>query len=102
MHFIVADIFQNQLFFKTSFSDTIKVSTSLNPDQAQSSVGPYLAPNCLQMLVAVGTSRQRDRCRLMIRDFNWASTREKTCLRGLRTTKAKTSLCAFAQTDQHF
>ena len=44
-------------FFKLSFSknfirNTIRVSNSLNPDQAQHFVGPDLGPNCLQRLSA--------------------------------------------------
>ena len=34
------------------------MSNSLNPDQAQRFVGPYLGPNCLQRLSANDTSRQ--------------------------------------------
>ena len=40
-------------FFKIfSFSNTIKGSNSLDPDQAQHFVGPDLDPNCLQWLSA--------------------------------------------------
>ena len=42
-----ADFFQNQLFFKNSFRNTIRVSNSLDPDQARHFVGPDLGPNCL-------------------------------------------------------
>ena len=38
------------LFFKIDFLNTIKMSDSLDPDQAQSFVGPDLGPNCLQKL----------------------------------------------------
>ena len=39
--------------------NTIRVSNSLDPDQAQHFVGPDLVPNCLQKLSADDTSRQR-------------------------------------------
>ena len=35
-------------FSKTSFRNTIRVSNSLDPDQARQKVGPDLGPNCLQ------------------------------------------------------
>ena len=38
---------------------TTRVSNSLDPDQARRFVGPDLGPNCLQMLSAEETSRQR-------------------------------------------
>ena len=41
--------FQNQLFQK-SFRNTIRVSNSLDPDQAQHFVEPGLGPDCLQRL----------------------------------------------------
>ena len=56
-----ADPFQNQLFSKDSFSNTIRVSTCLNQDQAQCFVWPDLGPNCLQSLSADDTIRQRVR-----------------------------------------
>ena len=37
---------------KTSFRNTIRVSNSLDQDQAQCFVGPDLGPNCLQRLSA--------------------------------------------------
>ena len=55
-----ADFFSSKsTFLKSSFSDTIRVSSSLNPDQAQHFVGPDLDPNCLLRLSAEDTSRQR-------------------------------------------
>ena len=51
--------FQNQLFLKNSFRNTIRVSNSLDPDQARHYVGPDLDPNCLQRLSAEGTIWQR-------------------------------------------
>ena len=44
-----ADYFQNHLL-KRSFSNTVRVSNCLDPDQDRRSVGPDLCPNCLQML----------------------------------------------------
>ena len=35
-------------FSKLTFRNTFRVSNSLDPDQAQHSVGPDLGPNCLQ------------------------------------------------------
>ena len=46
-------------FLKNSFRNTIRVSKSLDPDQARCSVGPDLVPNCLQKLSADDTRRQR-------------------------------------------
>ena len=43
-------------FFRKSFRNTIRVSNSLNPDQAQHFVGPDLGPNCLQRLSADDTN----------------------------------------------
>ena len=40
-----------------SFRITIKVSNSLDPDQARRFVGPDLGPNCLQKLSADDKSR---------------------------------------------
>ena len=54
-----AGFFQNQLFSKNSFRNTIRVSNGLDPDQHRHSVGPDLDPNCLQRLSADDTSRQR-------------------------------------------
>ena len=45
-----AEFFQNQIFLKNSFRNIIRVSNSLDPDQAQCFVGPDLCPNCLQRL----------------------------------------------------
>ena len=42
-----------------SFMNTIRVSNSLVPDQAQLNVGPDLGPNSLQRLSADDTCRQR-------------------------------------------
>ena len=45
-------------FSKNSFRNTIRVSNSLDPDQARRFVRPDLGPNCLQRLSADDTSRQ--------------------------------------------
>ena len=42
-----AIFFQKSTFSKDYFCNTIKVSTSLDPDQARCFVGPDLDPNCL-------------------------------------------------------
>ena len=46
-------------FKKKYFSNTIRVSNSLDPDQAQHFVGPDLGAKCLQRFSADDTSRQR-------------------------------------------
>ena len=52
-----ADFFNNFFynFSKNSFRNTIRVSNSLSPDQAQHFIGPDLGPNCLQKLTADDT-----------------------------------------------
>ena len=56
--FLLSEIFfQNQLFQKNSFRNTIRVSNSLDPDQARHIVGPDLGPNCLQKFSADDTRR---------------------------------------------
>ena len=52
-----ADFFKT--FSKNNFRNTIRVSNSLDPDQARHFVGPNLGPNCLQWLSADNKSRQR-------------------------------------------
>ena len=44
-----ADFFFKINFFKKNFKDTIRVSISLDPDQARHFVSADLDPNCLQM-----------------------------------------------------
>ena len=39
-------------YSKESFKNRIRVSNSLDPDQARQNAGPDLAPSCLQMLSA--------------------------------------------------
>ena len=51
------DFFSKLTFSKNSFRDTIRVSNSLDPDQARYFVGPDLDPNCFQMLSADDTGR---------------------------------------------
>ena len=53
-----ADFFQNQLFRKI-LSGIRSVSNSFDSDQARYFVWHDLGPNCLQMLSADSTSRQR-------------------------------------------
>ena len=53
-----ADFFQDQLLLKKKYvKNTIRVSNSLDPDQARRFVGPDLGPNCLQRLSADDTRR---------------------------------------------
>ena len=40
--------FQNNIYEKFFHTNTIRVSSSLDPDQARHFVGPDLGPNCLQ------------------------------------------------------
>ena len=44
-------------FFGKFFRNTIRVSNSLDSDQAELNVGPDLGPNCLQKLSADDTRR---------------------------------------------
>ena len=56
-----ADFFYLKLTFsKNYFRNTIRVSNSLNPDQARHFVGPDLGPNSLQRLSANDTSMQKN------------------------------------------
>ena len=54
-----ADFFSKSTFLKNSFRNAIRVSNSLDPDQARHFVGPDLGPSYLQRLSADDTSRQR-------------------------------------------
>ena len=54
-----AVFFQNQLSRKKYFRNTIRVSNSLDPDQARPYVGPDQGPKCFQRLSAEDISRQR-------------------------------------------
>ena len=49
--------FSKSIFSKNSFRNTIRVSNSLDPDQAKNFVGPDLVPNCLQKISADNTRR---------------------------------------------
>ena len=53
-----ADFFKIK-FLKIYLRNKIRVSNSLDPDQARHFVGPDLGPSCLQRLSAGDTSRQR-------------------------------------------
>ena len=50
--------FSKSTLSKKCFRNTIRVLSSLNPDQARQNVGPDLGPNCLQILSA-GDTRSR-------------------------------------------
>ena len=50
--FVICWFFSKSTFLKNSFRNTIRVSNSLDPDQARHFVGPDLGPNCLQKLSA--------------------------------------------------
>ena len=52
-------IFSKSTFLKNYTWNTIRVSNSLDPDQAKRNVGPDLGPKCLHRLSADNTSRQR-------------------------------------------
>ena len=56
--YFAADFFSKTTFSKNYFRNTIRVSNSLDPDQARQYVGPDLGPNCLQRLSADDNSRQ--------------------------------------------
>ena len=49
-----ADFFSKLILSKNSFANTIRVSNSLDPDQARHFVGLDLGPNCLQNIPADG------------------------------------------------
>ena len=54
--FAVCGFFFSKLtFLKNSFRNAIRVSNSLDPDQARHLVGPDPGPNCLQRLSADDT-----------------------------------------------
>ena len=48
--FFVWSCFKKSTFLKNSFKNTIRVSNSLDPDQAGPMVRPDLGPNCLQRI----------------------------------------------------
>ena len=56
--FVVCGFFYS-VFKKKYFRNTIRVSNSLDPDQARRFVGPDLGPNCLQRLPADDKSRHK-------------------------------------------
>ena len=51
--------FQNRHFRKICSRNTIRVTNSLDPNQARQNVGPDLGPNCLRRSSADGTSGQK-------------------------------------------
>ena len=56
--FVVCRFFSKSTFLENSFKNTIRVSNSLESDQARQIVQPDLGPNCLHRLSA-DDSRQR-------------------------------------------
>ena len=54
-----ADFFSKSTFMKNYFTNTIRVSNSLDPDVARRFVGPDLGPDCLQRVSADDTGGQR-------------------------------------------
>ena len=48
LFFYRLQIFFNITFFKIFSDDNVRVSNSLNSDQALHSIGPDLGPNCVQ------------------------------------------------------
>ena len=56
---MLADFFFQNKLFEISFRITIRVSNSLDPDEAWRFVWPDLGTNCLQRLSSDDTSRQR-------------------------------------------
>ena len=64
-------ILSKSAFSKNSFRNTIRVSDSLESDQAWHFVRPDLVPNCLQKLSADDTSRQRvNKCKCTYKLLN--------------------------------
>ena len=57
--FLSSAVFFKINIFKKSSRNTIRVSISLDPDQAQHFVEPDLGLNCLQKISADDTSKQR-------------------------------------------
>ena len=62
---LFTDFFKKINFFIFFSRNTIRVSNGLDTDQAGSSVGPDLGPNCLQRLSAV-----RQKMPLVRKEFN--------------------------------
>ena len=52
--------FSKSTFAKNSFRNTIRVSNSLDPDQARHYAGPDLVSNCLQKLSADNATRGKE------------------------------------------
>ena len=53
-----ANIFENYLFEKSYFRNTIRVLNDSDPDQDRHYVSPDLGPNCLQRLSADNKSQR--------------------------------------------
>ena len=63
--YVVICLFSKLHFSKSSFSNAIRVSNGLDPDQDRRFVSPDLGPNCLQRLSAdakVAASKERAKC----------------------------------------
>ena len=56
------------IFSKSFFTNTIRVSNSLDPDQDQQNAGPDLGPNCLQLILATTLI---ERVNKFFRMFKW-------------------------------
>ena len=57
--FVTDDFSKIHIFSRKKIRKTIRVSNSLDPDQARHFVGPDLGPNCLQRPSTDDTSRKR-------------------------------------------
>ena len=68
--FLVVFFFQSKLFRKQSFRNTIRVSNSLDPDQARRYVGPDLDQNCLQRLSLISVDRS-GRQRVTVKQYEY-------------------------------
>ena len=71
-HFIIVPYFT---LWVLGFFNTIRVSNSLDPDQARHYVGPDLGPNCLQRLSADTAGRELNTKQLV--DTFWLKPRLK-------------------------
>ena len=60
--FVICWFFKKSTFSENSFRNTIRMSNSLDPNQAQHSVEPDLVPNCLQKWSADDTRHTPSSC----------------------------------------
>ena len=63
--FVVCWFFSKSTVSKNSFRNNSRMSNSLDSDQTRCFVGPDLGPNCLQMLSAGNTYRQRNNTKIL-------------------------------------